>query len=908
MNIEEHHQAFLYLFNNYTPKTQNVIPTIENNDDPQKENLSSSAINMSDGFLITNNNRRDTFKLEINVEEENNLEEKIEDIDKNEAKPNLQIKQVKEILKRESAPIKMITKKLLPTTPPKKSVQTLEKLSPPKKVLPPRVSKSITDDTGQSVTAVYRPKKQNINENGNKPLNKSTNQFDNINNNTNLNNSPIQKTNDNNTSPPTNNNTSSNNPITNSPNPKQVEIKKKIILSPNQNQKHESMINLSPRKEDRDLDPLENQSSPLNRSSNPVPKNLVSRQRSSTTNMLNDIKSSPVQQEIPIKEISSPNSPYNTVKIPPRRPPPKNPSVLDNKASTLRIFNTSEAPRKSTVEELLKDDSSSEMSPIMERSSNNPVPSFALKNNPPNKAPPLPIVSKPSVENEEEKTILKRKYAANEIITTERTYYIQLKIIVEEYKKPLKEKQVEEVDKLFGNVDTLVMIHHKLLTDMQKLHKKWDPLKSDTSVAKILLNYCPSFKLYIDYINAYDLSPQILAKYRKIPEICNLIVKAKGGNYSGFSGLENLLAVPFQRIPRYELLLSALLKYTPQDHPDYKNVVEAHDELKKIANYVNKRKMEVDINQRFLQISKNIVGGLDVLKSNSEISFLGIHEQHNFSEEVKLTKNFNCDFCQQFLFSGKKCLKCEAFVHTECVKDVMHQKCGEKIKKLSLLKHGRNMLDEAIVKHKIKKKSSEKNTPKPDKILFIFNDCLLVSEFESKSDSLNALHNEKTHYRLYDLANWYNFENQTFVKVKELESDSITVLNPNNQNLHEFVFKNAEDKMRIMHTMKNCKKEFKKFITRMNENARKSTLHKPETFDIIGSISKEQFRLSSTHQQYSACAILDWDPQVNLFENSFSFKENETIIILEKTNESWYYAQKGDQVGYIPSSYVEIIE
>jgi hypothetical protein len=51
--------------------------------------------------------------------------------------------------------------------------------------------------------------------------------------------------------------------------------------------------------------------------------------------------------------------------------------------------------------------------------------------------------------------------------------------------------------------------------------------------------------------------------------------------------LEAFLILPVQRIPRYRLLLEQLLKYTPEDHPDYPIVKEALNKICELAMYNN---------------------------------------------------------------------------------------------------------------------------------------------------------------------------------------------------------------------------------------------------------------------------------------------------------------------------------
>jgi hypothetical protein len=59
-------------------------------------------------------------------------------------------------------------------------------------------------------------------------------------------------------------------------------------------------------------------------------------------------------------------------------------------------------------------------------------------------------------------------------------------------------------------------------------------------------------------------------------------------------GLDAILVVPVQRIPRYVLLLQDMLKSTPDWHPDKQQVDSALKIMKELADYINLHKKESD--------------------------------------------------------------------------------------------------------------------------------------------------------------------------------------------------------------------------------------------------------------------------------------------------------------------------
>jgi len=56
--------------------------------------------------------------------------------------------------------------------------------------------------------------------------------------------------------------------------------------------------------------------------------------------------------------------------------------------------------------------------------------------------------------------------------------------------------------------------------------------------------------------------------------------------------------LPIQRIPRYQLLIKELLKYTEEDHPDFPNLTKSLQKVVEIAAEMDKRKQREDLKNR----------------------------------------------------------------------------------------------------------------------------------------------------------------------------------------------------------------------------------------------------------------------------------------------------------------------
>jgi hypothetical protein len=86
-------------------------------------------------------------------------------------------------------------------------------------------------------------------------------------------------------------------------------------------------------------------------------------------------------------------------------------------------------------------------------------------------------------------------------------------------------------------------------------------------VANLSVCQTPFLKIYSTYSNQYDASLEVLEKIAKYQWFVGICEKK--------SNVENLIITPIQRIPRYSLLLSDLLRKTPKEHPDHYDIEKA---------------------------------------------------------------------------------------------------------------------------------------------------------------------------------------------------------------------------------------------------------------------------------------------------------------------------------------------
>ena len=153
------------------------------------------------------------------------------------------------------------------------------------------------------------------------------------------------------------------------------------------------------------------------------------------------------------------------------------------------------------------------------------------------------------------KKVRQRKNILREIIATEKTYVNGLKSLIDNFMSPLQQGQSGvptltplEIQSIFGNVNAIFAFHHLLL---QQLEKEWKDCGSSMNIASLISKQFPFLKMYIPYINNFQLSLQTLTKCKQISKFRKWLesIEKKTGD------LPSLLILCVQRVPRYVKIL-----------------------------------------------------------------------------------------------------------------------------------------------------------------------------------------------------------------------------------------------------------------------------------------------------------------------------------------------------------------
>jgi hypothetical protein len=160
-----------------------------------------------------------------------------------------------------------------------------------------------------------------------------------------------------------------------------------------------------------------------------------------------------------------------------------------------------------------------------------------------------------SVENRREKIL-------QEILASEKTYVSNLHLVVQLFISPLRVTCFlpdSALTAIFSNIEAILAVNTELVTAMR-----------DMSVGDAFLRLAPFLRLYSLYANNFQKANQLVLEWtRRSSEFAGFREAQESRHECCGLSLPSLLIMPVQRVPRYRLLLEELLKFTPQNDPDW---------------------------------------------------------------------------------------------------------------------------------------------------------------------------------------------------------------------------------------------------------------------------------------------------------------------------------------------------
>ncbi|XP_054851998.1 rho guanine nucleotide exchange factor 9 isoform X2 [Eublepharis macularius] len=220
-----------------------------------------------------------------------------------------------------------------------------------------------------------------------------------------------------------------------------------------------------------------------------------------------------------------------------------------------------------------------------------------------------------------------RANVINEIMSTERHYIKHLKDICEGYLKQCRKRRDmfsdEQLKIIFGNIEEIYRFQMGFVRDLEKQYNNEDPHLSE--IGPCFLEHQDGFWIYSEYCNNHLDACMELSKlmkdgrYQHFFEACRLLQQMIDIAIDGF------LLTPVQKICKYPLQLAELLKYTAQDHSDYRYVAAALAVMRNVTQQINERKRRLENIDKIAQWQASVLDweGEDILDRSSELIYTG---------------------------------------------------------------------------------------------------------------------------------------------------------------------------------------------------------------------------------------------------------------------------------------------
>lgn len=198
----------------------------------------------------------------------------------------------------------------------------------------------------------------------------------------------------------------------------------------------------------------------------------------------------------------------------------------------------------------------------------------------------------------------------NDLISTEQEY-IQLvmnaanaydanfKASAARLKKALSEPDMTSISALFSGLSLVAKCHSQFLPHIEAARAGTEPLGGAIKTMVITL------KVYTNYMTDLDAKIEVLRKSRKNKEFSKFLdeCKAKIGSHQE---IESICAHTYKRLGQYEGLINAfLVNMTPSD-PDYNEVKESQQLVRKVVEYIAQARSDLDSRNKIIVIQQRV--------------------------------------------------------------------------------------------------------------------------------------------------------------------------------------------------------------------------------------------------------------------------------------------------------------
>ena len=196
-----------------------------------------------------------------------------------------------------------------------------------------------------------------------------------------------------------------------------------------------------------------------------------------------------------------------------------------------------------------------------------------------------------------------------DLLLTEAAYAADLAIIRDLFVLPLRKLQLlssADSNLIFSNYEELLELAQQMLMLLQR---KGDPV---TVMTKALGTVAPFFRIYSTYCTNYAAAVLTVRECQQRPTGFAefLASQAQRKEVKGLS-LESFLIKPVQRLTKYPLFFTSLMKKVPPEHESRSKLEKADALVREVANSVDSALMGDELQQLLRQLGPEFMALLE---------------------------------------------------------------------------------------------------------------------------------------------------------------------------------------------------------------------------------------------------------------------------------------------------------
>ncbi|KAF5905871.1 si:dkey- isoform X1, partial [Clarias magur] len=189
-----------------------------------------------------------------------------------------------------------------------------------------------------------------------------------------------------------------------------------------------------------------------------------------------------------------------------------------------------------------------------------------------------------------------RKEAILEFLNTETSYGEDLRIIKEEFYFPMQSAGLltaEQLTVVFSNVQELIDVNDRFTEHLQdNIDQALDQGDEDlltVCIGEIFLEFVNMLPAFQTYCLQQSTSVNMLNTLEKEKELLRIFLDVSQNDNTALRrmNLRSFLMAPLQRVTKYPLLLSRIIKATNEYHPDYERLKEAKSRVESHLEHIN---------------------------------------------------------------------------------------------------------------------------------------------------------------------------------------------------------------------------------------------------------------------------------------------------------------------------------